>query len=125
MNTQRPDQQAQRVDTGNKDVTHKPEISLQDETAIAPNQQSENALQEIVIPESKVKELAEDLQGTLDEAAQDQYHVGFRMDSRTDSYVIEISDKEGELVKQFPPEKVLNLQGKMDELSGMVVDEMT
>jgi uncharacterized FlaG/YvyC family protein len=65
------------------------------------------------------------MQEALDRAAREQYEVGFRKDSQANSYVIEIKNREGELVKQFPPEKVLNLQRKMDELSGMVIDEMT
>jgi len=74
---------------------------------------------------AQVKELVHDLQETLKRATREPHEVGFRQDSRTNTFVIEIKDKEGNLVKQFPPEKVLNLQQKLDELSGMVIDEMT
>jgi uncharacterized FlaG/YvyC family protein len=65
------------------------------------------------------------LQDALDRATKDPYDVGFRPKPDSHEFVIEIKDQDGNLVKQFPPEKVLNLQEKMDELSGMVIDEMT
>jgi uncharacterized FlaG/YvyC family protein len=73
----------------------------------------------------KMQALVEKLQKHLDEASAEPHEVGFRQDPRTESYVIEIKDPEGQVIKQFPPEKVLNLQQKLDELSGMVIDRMT
>ena len=78
-----------------------------------------------VMDSDRVQELADKLQQSLDQALQDPHEVGFRHDPHTNSYVIEIKNPEGQIIKQFPPEKVLNLQQKLDELSGVVIDEMT
>jgi len=51
--------------------------------------------------------------------------VAFRQDDSSNDFVIEIRDPHGKLIKQFPPEKVLNLRNKLDELTGMVIDQMT
>ena len=66
-----------------------------------------------------------EIQESLDSTSYKPLKVGFRMDERTEGFVIEIRNENGELVRQFPPEKVLNLRSKLDELSGMVIDEMT
>ena len=73
----------------------------------------------------KLQELVDKLQANIDQVSADPYQVGFRMDDQTDETIIEIKDPDGRVVKQFPPEKVLNLQHKLDELSGMVIDRMT
>lgn len=72
----------------------------------------------------ETREVAEKLQKRLDEAAPDPHLVAIRNDERTNQFVIQIKDPDGKVVKQFPPEKVLNLHRKMDDLSGMVIDEM-
>ena len=79
----------------------------------------------VAVDSDQVQELAEKLQRSLDQASQDPHEVGFRHDPQTNSYVIEIKNPEGQVIKQFPPEKVLNLQQKLDELSGVVIDQMT
>lgn len=53
------------------------------------------------------------------------YRVSFRTDEDTRTTVIQIKDADGEVVKQFPPEKILNLHQKMDDLVGMIIDEAT
>jgi uncharacterized FlaG/YvyC family protein len=52
-----------------------------------------------------------------------EWHVAIREDPDTGSVVIEIQDEDGETVKQFPPEKILNLQRKLADLAGVVLDE--
>ncbi len=88
-------------------------------------EQQENKLATKLPSPEEMQELVNDLQETIAKASKDQYNVGFREDERTASYVIEIKDKDGKVVRQFPPEKVLNSQEKLDEMSGMVIDEMT
>ncbi|MFN2369863.1 MAG: flagellar protein FlaG [Candidatus Krumholzibacteriia bacterium] len=39
--------------------------------------------------------------------------------------MILIKDAQGEVIKQFPPEKILNLNQKMDDLVGIIIDEAT
>lgn len=53
------------------------------------------------------------------------YRVSIKEDEESGELVIRIKDADGEVVKQFPPEKILNLHQKMDDLVGMIVDETT
>ena len=73
----------------------------------------------------QIRATVEKLQRTMDEYSAEPREVGFRNDPTTDTVVIEIRNREGELIKQFPQEKVLNLHRKLDELSGIVIDRMT
>ena len=68
--------------------------------------------------------VAEKLQSRIDEFAFVAHTVSIRRDEETKRYIIEIKDPDGVVVKVFPPEKVLNLHQKLDDLSGMVIDEM-
>lgn len=86
--------------------------------------QKDNELRSKLPSEADMRALVESLQKTIDRAVKHPYRVGFRHEEKTGIPVIEIRDEEGHIVKQFPPEKVLNLQRKMDELSGMVIDEV-
>jgi uncharacterized FlaG/YvyC family protein len=72
----------------------------------------------------ETKEVADKLQSRINELAPDPHLVAIHNDDSTNEYVIEIKDPDGNIVKQFPPEKVLNLRKRMDDLSGMVIDEM-
>jgi len=69
-------------------------------------------------------EVAEKLQDRLDEIADVPRKATIRTDDEVDQYIIEIKDAQGNVVKRFPPEKVLNLHKRLDDLSGMVIDEM-
>lgn len=53
------------------------------------------------------------------------YRVSFRTDEDSQRTVILIKDAQGEVIKQFPPEKILNLHQKMDDLVGIIIDEAT
>ncbi len=68
--------------------------------------------------------VAEKLQSRLDEVAATLHQVSIHTDEETKQYIIEIQDPEGNVVKRFPPEKILNLYQRLDDLSGMVIDEM-
>ncbi len=72
-----------------------------------------------------IREMAAKLQASIDRVSKDPHQVSFHKDDHTDKFVIEIKNADGSVVKQFPPEKVLNLMRKLDDLSGMVIDEMT
>ena len=58
-------------------------------------------------------------------ASVEPYVVGFKPDPESRSYLIEIRKPDGTLVTSFAPEKVLNLHGNPDDLSGMVIDQKT
>lgn len=73
----------------------------------------------------RIQDMVDQLKETMSRYSAQPHAVGFRHDPVTDKVVIEIRNPEGELIKQFPPEKVLNLQRRLDELSGIVIDRMT
>ncbi len=91
------------------------EIREQEETA--PNRRIKATLEE-------TQEVAKKLQERIDEASQEPHMVSITTDHKSNTSVIQIKDPEGRVIKQFPPEKVLNLHQRMDDLSGMVIDEM-
>ncbi|MBU8870696.1 MAG: flagellar protein FlaG [Gemmatimonadales bacterium] len=77
------------------------------------------------LDQHKIQDLMDRLQRTMNEHSAEPHEVGFRQDPVSKNVIIEIRNPEGELLKQFPPEKVLNLHQKLDELSGIVIDRMT
>ncbi len=115
----------QRDDAGVSADSTKVEILQPQGVNDALKRQEDSGLPEQAIPTKVISDLVSQLQKSLDQASRHEFQVGFHEDSQTGTMVIEIKDRDGEMVKQFPPEKVLNLQRKMDELSGMVIDEMT
>ena len=58
-------------------------------------------------------------------ASVEPHVVGFKPDPDSRSYLIEIRKADGTLVTSFTPEKILNLHGNLDDLSGMVIDLKT
>ncbi|RLA40184.1 MAG: hypothetical protein DRR06_17840 [Gammaproteobacteria bacterium] len=89
----------------------------------APENPSANNVQAPTVAE--LKNMASEIQEALDKSSKEPLNVNFRPDERVAGFVIEIRNGDGELVRQFPLEKVLNMRSKLDELSGMVIDEMT
>jgi uncharacterized FlaG/YvyC family protein len=71
------------------------------------------------------RELAQQIQEALERVAPVPHEIAFRRDEATNGFVIEIRNPDGSLVRQYPPEKLLNLRRRLDELSGMVIDEVT
>jgi uncharacterized FlaG/YvyC family protein len=70
------------------------------------------------------REFARQVQQELERMAPARHEIAFRRDEATNSFVIEVRNPDGSVVRQYPPEKLLNLRRKLDELSGMVIDEM-
>lgn len=70
-------------------------------------------------------EFARKVEETLNKVAPKPHEVAFRVDETTNGFVLEIRNPDGTVVRQYPPEKLLNLRRRLDELSGMVIDEMT
>lgn len=78
-----------------------------------------------VIDPDAAREFARQVQQELERLAPAPHEIAFRRDESTNGFVIEVRDPDGSLVRQYPQEKLLNLRRKLDELSGMVIDEMT
>ncbi|MCP4572069.1 MAG: flagellar protein FlaG [bacterium] len=68
-------------------------------------------------------EALERLSEALAEAGPPGWQVSIHKDEETGKVVVELKDENGETIKQFPPEKVLNLQRKIADLAGVVLDE--
>jgi flagellar protein FlaG len=52
------------------------------------------------------------------------YRVGFTKDERTGRVVCRVMDQEGEVIRQIPPEEMLELAAKMDEVAGLIFDRV-
>lgn len=78
-----------------------------------------------VIDPEAASEFARQVQEALDRVAPAPHEIAFRRDEATNGFVIEVRNPDGSVVRQYPPEKLLNLRRKLDEMSGMVIDEMT
>jgi len=89
----------------------------------APEKPSDEELQ--IVSQADLSELVDEMQAAIDRASQEPLNVDLRPSDSPGGFVIEIRTGNGDLVQQFPPEKVLNMRSKLDELSGMVIDEMT
>jgi hypothetical protein len=73
----------------------------------------------------KMREFVARVSEAIRQASTEPYLVGFKPDPDSRSYLIEIRRIDGTLVTSFAPEKVLNLNGNLDDLSGMVIDRKT
>ena len=69
----------------------------------------------------EVMKLVKDLQKRLDPLAT---RLTFSVDEETGSFVVKVIDNEsGEVVRQIPPEALLNLRANLAELVGVLYDQ--
>lgn len=80
--------------------------------------------QQYLDPE-KMSEFIAKVAEAIRKASVEPHVVGYKPDPASTSYFIEIRRVDGTLVTSFAPEKVLNLHGNPDDLSGMVIDQKT
>ncbi|MCK9997069.1 MAG: hypothetical protein KAH56_12420 [Candidatus Krumholzibacteria bacterium] len=73
----------------------------------------------------QMREFVTKVSEAIRKASVEPHLVGFKPDPDSRGYLIEIRKPDGTLVTSFAPEKVLNLHGNMDDLSGMVIDLKT
>jgi uncharacterized FlaG/YvyC family protein len=81
--------------------------------------------QEPAIDPQAAREYIEQVQEVLDRVAPAPHKITFRRDDTTNGFVIEVRNPDGSMIRQYPPETLLKLRRKLDEMSGMVIDEMT
>ena len=79
----------------------------------------------VYLDPDKMREFVAMVSEAIRKASVEPHLVGFKPDPESRGYLIEIRKPDGTLVTSFPPEKVLNLQGNLDDLSGMVIDLKT
>jgi len=129
--TQAPQQIAKQATVEPKSVpkqdSEAPTTQMETSHAVqSPPAPEKTPVKEVQAPtEAEMRELTQKVQTAIDKSSKDPLNVGFRPDDRSGGFIIEIRSDSGELVKQFPQEKVLNMRHKLDELSGMVIDELT
>lgn len=64
-----------------------------------------------------------DIQQRLD-AIGGNLAIGFSMDEPSKSIIVRVTErKSGEVVKQFPPEEVLKLRAKLEDVIGLLFDK--
>lgn len=110
--------QAGRPATG----TGRPEAA--DRPAV-PARETVPAASDAALDPKAAAEFARKVEETLSKAAPHPYEVAFRVDEASHGFVIEIRNTDGTVIRQYPPEEMLNLRRRLDEMSGMVIDEMT
>ena len=101
-----------------------------DTTAVGPKSKDPEPTKGVVSPEKKEekKQDAEFLQDVL-EAAQKYFHIrniglDFAVHGATGRIKVTVLDKEtGEMIREVPPEQVLNLMAKIDEMMGILFDQ--
>jgi flagellar protein FlaG len=93
--------------------------------AAAPTREAAPGAGDQALDPKVAEEFARKVQETISRVAPRPHEVIFRLDEASNGFVIEIRNPDGSVVRQYPPEKLLNLRRRLDELSGMVIDEMT
>ena len=61
----------------------------------------------------------------IEKAADGPHVVGFRLDPESGTYIVEVKDRQGELVTTLSPQKILNRGADFDEPTGMLVDHLS
>ena len=73
--------------------------------------------------QNEFHELAAHLQRALAAAIPEPCSVCFRWAEEDNLFILEVrSESTGELIKQYPPEKILNIRRRLDELLGVMID---
>ena len=132
VQTTGPGVKAQETKTHLKPAVGKPtvpeaETSARDsmiEAGVQPPSPQPKGGQQYLDPE-QMSEFVTKVAEAIRKASVEPHVVGFKPDPESRSYLIEIRKADGTLVTSFTPEKVLNLHGNPDDLSGMVIDQKT
>lgn len=74
---------------------------------------------------NKQPEAAEALVSEVQSHLEDlNIQLQFQVDDRTGEYVVKVTDSEsGEVIRQIPPEELVELRGKLEELRGILFDK--
>jgi flagellar protein FlaG len=97
-------------------------VSVRLDEGAAGGKQASGEGAENVSPED-LEQAVEEIQLRMDSIGS-KLNFGLSKDERVDSLVIRITDKtNGELIKQFPSEEVIQLQEKLNDLVGLLFDK--
>jgi len=89
---------------------------------------SQKTLQKQTRPTDEIKKEAEEIKKGIEELngqlATMNRSIQFSVDQGTHDIVVRVVDKQsGEVIKELPPESILRLRERMEELSGLMVEE--
>lgn len=71
--------------------------------------------------QEQARALVSEVQNYLDNL---NIQLHFQLDERTGDPVVQVMDSEsGDLIRQIPPEELLALRGKLEELRGILLDQ--
>ena len=74
------------------------------------------------LSEEEISQAVDDIHERLN-AMGSSLKFGLHVDEKSESIVIQLKDpSSGEMVRQFPPEELLELQSKLDDLVGLLYD---
>lgn len=73
-----------------------------------------------LVSKKEVQDVVEDVQQYLQ---QHNIRLSFKVDDKTGDLVVRVLDKEtGEVIRQIPPEEMLKLREKLEELTGVLLN---
>ncbi len=107
-----------------RETTESPALETLRDSGVQPKTPAPSDGKQYLDPE-QMREFVTKVSEAIRKASVEPHLVGFRPDPDNGGYLIEIRKPDGTLVTSFAPEKVLNLHGKMDDLSGMLIDLKT
>ncbi len=85
------------------------------------NYSIDNAAEEATSPEEKAiqpEELLNNIKALTEDGV---YSVRFELNPNTNDLIINLVDSEGELIRQIPPEDIIQMHEQMNDLRGNIV----
>ena len=96
------------------------QLALDAKTLKGKKKDEEKSGPEVLSPE-KMKEVAGELQSRLESLGN---QLGFTLIQESNAWVIEVTDREtGKVIRQVPPDDLLRLKAKIDEVIGILFDK--
>ncbi|QCT04566.1 flagellar protein FlaG [Paenibacillus algicola] len=75
-------------------------------------------------PQQTMDEAIQQLQKAIDAIQGPQKTLEFSIHEKTNTVMIKVLNKEtGDLIREVPPEKILDLAARMMEITGFIIDE--
>ncbi len=101
-----------------------PRVSLPSEQVDKMRQQTKEAPENLVSAEAQKNSQPEELLSQIKSITEDGlYSVQFENDKNTNSLVVKVIDRDtNEVIRQIPPEELLELTKTLNELSGNLVE---
>ncbi len=96
------------------------------ETVKSSSTSSQPTITKETLDHQEVQQLADEMAEAIAVAGFEPRDVNLRYEVDANVFVIEVKEPEtGELIMQFPPEELISMRERMDELIGMFIDRMS